>query len=148
MSAMAWRWESIVGNNDNEQLPTRAVVTPCWGLGSQAGSQNICGSRWVWVSMKPGVTTAPEASSSGLAVAGQPLPHLDDDAQWRMRTSAGKAGRPVPATTVPPTTKRSALGWIGVGVGLSYGLRRPSTPSPAAGPPRPGTPGSPRGRIS
>ena len=33
-----------------------AVVTPCWGMGSQPRSQNIDGSRWVWESMNPGVT--------------------------------------------------------------------------------------------
>jgi N-acyl-D-amino-acid deacylase len=34
------------------------VVTPCWGFGSQAGSQKSCGSKWVCRSRKPGVTTA------------------------------------------------------------------------------------------
>ena len=40
----------------NEQLPTTTVVTPCSSDGVARPSQHNCGSKWVWMSMKPGVT--------------------------------------------------------------------------------------------
>ena len=69
-----------VGNSESEQLPTSAVVTPCWGCGSHAGSQNTCGSRCVCRSRKPGATTAPDASSSGSPSGARSVVDLGDAA--------------------------------------------------------------------
>ncbi len=38
------------------QLPKIAVVVPYPVIGCRSGAQNIAPSRWVWESMKPGVT--------------------------------------------------------------------------------------------
>ena len=50
------------------------------GRGRAYGSQNTCGSVWAWVSMNPGVTTAPAASISGSPSGREVGADLDDAA--------------------------------------------------------------------
>ena len=58
------RASSRTGARVKPQLPMTAVVTPCQHEFAPCGSQKTWASRWVWPSMKPGVTTWPSASSS------------------------------------------------------------------------------------
>ena len=44
------------------QLPITAVVTPSAGEGESVGSQVIWASKWVWLSMIPGIRASPLAS--------------------------------------------------------------------------------------
>ena len=44
------------------QLPITAVVTPNAGEGRTCGSQVIWASKWVWLSMMPGISARPCAS--------------------------------------------------------------------------------------
>ena len=96
-------------------------------------------SRWVWVSMMPGVTRAPEASSTLLALGGQiganfrdgapPHPHVSPPG-WRARAvhhrfPRGSTNRPYPATVPPHSnveTGRDRLSGLGGGIGLQLGL--------------------------
>ena len=52
------------GASVKPQWPMTTVVTPCQHEFVPSGSQNTWASRWVWPSMKPGVTTWPSASMS------------------------------------------------------------------------------------
>ena len=79
-------------------------VTPCCGIGSQNGSQNNDGSKCVWLSMNPGVTTAPPASSSVSPSTANDGP-TSTITPSRTRTSATTGAAPVPSTTVPPRTR-------------------------------------------
>src|SRR5215204_5991742 len=75
--------------------------------GSTYGSQNTCGSVWECVSMKPGVTTAPDASISHAPSTARPAP-TSTIASPRTRTSARRAGAPVPSITSPPRIRISS----------------------------------------
>ena len=92
----------------NPQLPASAVVTPCNGDGVSAPSQNTWASKWVWTSMKPGVTSA-----GGVDRASGPASvHLADrDDAVALDAHIGPACRaPVPSTTVPPEITVSSIG--------------------------------------
>ena len=56
------------GAIEKPQLPATTVVTPWYDDGLSCGSQNTWASKWVWMSMKPGATAQPDASSSMCAV--------------------------------------------------------------------------------
>ena len=51
------------GAKPTPQLPITTVVTPCHDDGVTCLSQHTCPSKWVWMSTKPGVTSAPSAST-------------------------------------------------------------------------------------
>ena len=102
-----------MGASDNEQLPMITEVTPCCGIGSQNGSQNNEGSKCVWLSMKPGVTTASPASSSVSPSTASDAP-TSTITPSRTRTSARTPGAPVPSTTVPPRTTYPLMGASGL----------------------------------
>ena len=87
------------GANESEQLPMSTVVTPCCGIGSHVGSQNSVGSKWVCESMKPGATVAPPASSSRSPAGARSGP-ISLMTPAATRTSARRAGAPVPSTTL------------------------------------------------
>ena len=83
MSSMTWNIEmsfavpsGLTGASDSEQLPITTVVTPCSSDGVASPSQHSCGSKWVWMSMKPGLTTRPVASitRSGVSTVSTILP--------------------------------------------------------------------------
>ena len=93
------RASSRTGARVKPQLPMTAVVTPCQHEFAPCGSQKTWASRWVWPSMKPGVTTWPSASSSRAprsrirptrAMVPSTIP-----------TSARYAPKPEPSTTRP-----------------------------------------------
>src|SRR5215213_2268987 len=83
------------------------VVTPWSRSGSTYGSQNTCGSVWQWVSMNPGVTKAPAASISVAPSADRSGP-TSTISSPRTRTSARRAGLPVPSMTSPPRIRISS----------------------------------------
>lgn len=56
------------------QLPIAAVVTPSAGEGRTYGSQVIWASKWVWLSMMPGISARPPASIARAASTGSDLP--------------------------------------------------------------------------
>ena len=71
------------------QLPITAVVTPSAGDGRSVGSQVICASKWVWLSMMPGISARPSASI--VARGGDVEPRADgDDAAVGDRDVASK----------------------------------------------------------
>ena len=103
MSSMTWNIEisfavpsGFTGASDSEQLPITTVVTPCSSDGVANPSQQSCGSKCVWMSMKPGLTTRPVASMtrSGASTLPVILPS-------RMNTSRATGAVPVPSTTKP-----------------------------------------------
>ncbi len=95
-----------IGASDSEQLPITTVVTPCWGMGSRAGSQNSEASKCVWLSTKPGARTPPSRSSCA-SPSGRRSRPTSTMVPPRTRTSRGAAGAPVPSTTRPPVSNRS-----------------------------------------
>ena len=56
------------GAKPTPQLPITTVVTPCHDDGVTCLSQQTWPSKWVWMSTKPGVTSAPSASTVRRAV--------------------------------------------------------------------------------
>ena len=46
------------------QLPMTAVVTPSVGEGRTYGSHVTCASKCVWLSMMPGISANPSASTT------------------------------------------------------------------------------------
>ena len=103
MSSITWNIEisfavpsGFTGARESEQLPITTVVTPCSSDGVARPSQQSCGSKWVWMSMKPGLTTRPAASMvrSGASTTGATLPS-------RTNTSRRTGAAPVPSTTNP-----------------------------------------------
>jgi hypothetical protein len=62
------------------QLPITAVVTPRAGDGRSVGSQVICASKWVWLSMMPGMRARPPASITRAAAAFEARPDGNDAA--------------------------------------------------------------------
>ncbi len=98
------RASSRTGASVNPQLPITAVVTPCQHEFAPCGSQNTWASRWVWPSMKPGVTTWPSASISCVAALADPAhpgDHAVDDPhvgpvgrRSRSRRPPGRCGSP------------------------------------------------------
>ena len=93
------------GAKPTPQLPITADVTPCQQGDATIGSQKTCASRWVWMSMKPGVTRQPSASMVRAA-----LPSTWPTAAIRSpctATSAGVGSAPVPSTSVPFRITRS-----------------------------------------
>ena len=76
---MSQLWRSgAAGANPTPQLPIAIVVTPCSDDGAIIESQVACPSKWVWRSMKPGVTIAPSASISRDAGPGDGTDGGDD----------------------------------------------------------------------
>ena len=62
------------------QLPITAVVTPSAGEGDSVGSQVICASKWVWLSMMPGISARPSAATVRAASTSSRGPTRDDAA--------------------------------------------------------------------
>ena len=88
-------------------------VTPCCGIGSQNGSQNNDGSKWVWLSMNPGVTTAPPASSSVSPSTASAAPPRRSRRRAPARRRARRRARAVddrPAPDDAPRHERSREG--------------------------------------
>ena len=79
---------------EKPQLPATTVVTPWYEEGLSSGSQKTWASKWVWMSMKPGATAQPEASSSRAPVRWGPIASMTPPV---MATSARWPGPPVPS---------------------------------------------------
>ena len=62
-------WSAVSGAGLNPQLPTTSVVTPWWILLSPVGQSRSERSEWLCMSMKPGQTTRPRASTRSPAGA-------------------------------------------------------------------------------
>ena len=82
------------GARESEQFPSSTVVTPCCGMGSAPGSQNNDGSRCVWVSMNPGVTSVPTRRSQvrRRGVGRRRSPRCARPVHARRRGACGTAG--------------------------------------------------------
>src|ERR1700719_2615581 len=102
----AWR-SGFTGANPTPQLPITIVVTPCQQLGVSSGSQVTCPSKCVWTSTKPGVTSAPSASTVSRAFPSTPPTSVITPSVIAM--SAERAAAPVPSTTDPPLITRSCM---------------------------------------
>src|SRR5262249_46783180 len=89
------------------QLPITTVVTPCQQLGVSIGSQVTWPSKCVCTSTKPGVTSAPSASTVVRALPST-LP-TSVTTPSLIATSAVRPGAPVPSTTLPPLITRSCI---------------------------------------
>ena len=85
---------ACTGANPTPQLPITIVVTPCQHVGVSSGSQVTWPSKCVCTSTKPGVTSAPSASTVSRAL---PVDRADlgDDAVGD-RDVGGAAGRAGP----------------------------------------------------
>src|SRR5437868_4431960 len=97
----------LTGAKPTPQLPITIVVTPCQQLGVSIGSQVTWPSKCVCTSTKPGVTSAPSASTrSRAAPSTEPTSVITPSV---IATSAVRAGAPVPSTTDPPLITRSCM---------------------------------------
>src|SRR5690242_2699211 len=95
----------LAGAKPTPQLPITIVVTPCQHVGVSIGSQVTCPSKCVCTSTKPGVTSAPSASTVSRArPSTAPTSVITPSV---IATSAVRAGAPVPSTTEPPLMRRS-----------------------------------------
>ena len=104
--SQSWR-SGAAGANPTPQLPMAMVVTPCSDDGAMIGSQVAWPSKCVWMSMKPGVTSAPSASSSRSAVESTvPTAVITPSVT---STSPGVPAAPVPSMIVPLRMMRSAM---------------------------------------
>ena len=78
-----------------------ARCCPATAAGSRSGSHHIAPSRWVWVSMTPGIDESAGGVDHRLAVGARSGP-TSTITPSRTRTSAGTGAAPVPSMTVPP----------------------------------------------
>jgi hypothetical protein len=74
-----------------------------------SGCHHIVPSKWVWLSMKPGVTWQPLASNTRSPDSGARSGAMRRITPLRTRTSARRAGAPVPSITVPPLINISLI---------------------------------------
>ena len=74
------------------QLPNTIEVLPEAGSGSRSASHHMAPSRWVWLSMIPGITIGPAGVDLLLAVDHQAGPDLGDQAVAHPHVG-GDAGR-------------------------------------------------------
>src|SRR5262249_8730654 len=84
--------------------PMISVVTPCVTLDRHRGSRISGRIEWLRMSMKPGLTTMPEASTTSPA---RPVETLPAGSTSRIRSpeimpSPRNHGLPVPSTTLAP----------------------------------------------
>ena len=89
-----------MGNGEKPQLPVTSVVTPWNTLLSPPGSSRRVTSEWECMSMNPGHTTSPAASTTRAACASSSLPTAAILPPARP-TSAWYRSPPVPSITVP-----------------------------------------------
>ncbi len=90
------------------QLPMTAVVTPSDGDGRTRGSQVIWASKWVWLSMMPGISASPSAPMTSRALPASAGP----TAAMRpplTATSAIAGGAPEPSKTDALRMSRSFM---------------------------------------
>ena len=100
MEAKNSRSCGLQGANVTPQLPISAVVTPCQLTGVMSGSQPICASRWVCVSINPGVTIWPVASMTSFASPSTwPIAAITPSL---IAKSPSTGSAPVPSTKDPP----------------------------------------------
>jgi hypothetical protein len=86
--------------------PVTSVVIPCRTLDSTRLSTKRFISDWPSMSMKPGATMLPAASTFRAALAAERSPRAASRSP-RMPTSARNQGAPVPSTTRPLAITRS-----------------------------------------
>ena len=99
------RSSGLQGAKVTPQFPITTEVTPCQQGELPIGSQQICASRCVWTSTKPGVTSIPSASMVRSA-----RPSTSPTAAMRSpctATSARTGSAPLPSTSVPFLMTRS-----------------------------------------
>src|SRR5438046_1284359 len=95
------------GATEKPQLPTTSSVTPWRIFDSARGLMGSVKSEWVWMSMKPGATTCPRASTTrwaGRAERGS----IATMRPALTLTSASRPGAPGPSISWPPRTDRRA----------------------------------------
>ncbi len=107
----SWRSRArpgTTGASENPQCPTTSVVTPCRILLSARGAYGSVKSECVLMSMKPGATISPCASTTrragpecrGVMAAIRPS---------RTARSARTGSAPVPSRIMPPRMTRSSM---------------------------------------
>ena len=90
--------------------PSTSVVTPCDTLLSARGSTTSPYSEWACMSMKPGASTSPAASSTS-AAGGWPAPTSTMVSPATARFARNQ-GPPAPSTTRAPRIRRSGSGGV------------------------------------
>ena len=95
------------GANENPQLPTISVVTPCMSLNGWGSSMSGTMSECACGSMKPGVTARPVASI--VRRAGPRSRPMATTRSPSMATSASRLADPKPSNTSPPVITRSCI---------------------------------------
>src|SRR5262249_50088075 len=105
-------------------IPTTSVVTPWRTLDSADGQPSYTRSECEWMSMKPGATMRPCASTLRAASRERFWP-TETMRSFSMATSAVIAGAPLPSTTVPFLISSDQLMTVGPpGLERSYARRR------------------------
>ena len=92
-----------------EQFPTTSVVTPWRSLLSPVPSATRLRSEWVWMSTKPGESTLPAASITVFAATSFGSDPIASMRSPEIPTSAGRAGDPVPSTSLQLRMTRSTM---------------------------------------
>ena len=87
-------------------MPVTSVVTPWRTLASAEGWARRAKSEWACMSMKPGATMHPAASTTRAASPGRAGATATTRSP-RSPTSACRPGPPVPSRTVPPRISQS-----------------------------------------
>src|SRR5712692_2537603 len=104
---MSSRNSSLTGAGEKPQLPTTSVVTPWRILDSARRLAKSRQSEWECMSMKPGATVSPAASTISPAGSRERSPTAVMLSPVTP-TSARTAGTPVPSRTCPPEILRSS----------------------------------------
>ncbi len=98
---------AVKGAQEKPHCPITSSVTPWQTWLSARPSTGSTKSEWVWMSMKPGATVIPDASSMSRAASGGMCSAIAATRQPAMPRSPRKAGAPVPSRMSPPRTARS-----------------------------------------
>ena len=94
--------KSETGNVPPPSWPTTAVVIPCNTWLDASGLSPMPRSAWLCMSMKPGATIRPAASMTRSPARADRKGATSAMVSPLSRTSARRAGLPLPSMTVPP----------------------------------------------
>lgn len=94
------------GAGEKPHIPVTSVVTPWRTFDSAEGTWRSEKSEWACMSMKPGVTKQPVASTTPRASPAKPGSTAATRSP-RSTTSVGRASAPVPSRTLPPRISQS-----------------------------------------
>ena len=105
--------KSRTGSVPPPSTPTSSVVIPWAVWVAASGIWKTCRSEWLCRSMNPGATTLPRASITRSPARGWRPGATDTMRSPSNRTSARRAGVPVPSINRPPRIRRveGVAGW-------------------------------------